>query len=396
MNTHHSSTRSTRWLARAVGGTTCVLLWSVMSTAQIPGLLGRASLASGDLDYELQSAAATPDGKALWFVASAHAKGQVRGGTLVLAAVDARNDITQSSLTLDAPDKPAEPVSRSARRQLVDGMAFDSRGDLLIQVGRGATPPAIVRVQLDSRRVEAPRPLQLTTSNSDVHKIVRLTDGRVLALGNADDKLFAAELADNGRMVWQKSLAAESGFVEMAASTFDGGAVVLARHGQDVASAQIWIGKLSSKGELERAITVPGRTGSAAALREGGYAIVTSQAGARGFDVTLRLFGPDMRERSSSPIVKDQVNPEFAVVAAPRGGFLVAGTKDRGLWVSQFGADGRAIWTETRTPTPPEAEMVFNLRLLSVGDTFFLPYTAFTLDGREQRQSIRVLKFQAR
>jgi hypothetical protein len=384
-------------LSRAIAIVACVAVSTLVVSAEIPGVLGRASLANSELDFELQASAVAPDGQALWFVTTARPKGQVRGdGSLVLATVDARNQLTQSALVLGPPVAAADQLNPGAPRQLVEGMTFDAHGDLLIAVGRGRAPAAIVKVPTATRRADAARPLQLSTADFDLHELVRLTDGRVLAFGIVEDKLFAAELADNGRVAWQKTLPVPTGVVEMAAPTSDGGAVVLARRGQDTPPGEVWVGKLSPKGDVERAITFPGRRGSVAALREGGYALVTSLPGARGFDVMLRVLDRDMHERSSTRLATDQVNPGFSVVAAPREGFIVAGAKDRGLWASQIAADGRSLWTEARTPAPPEAEMVFNVQLRAAGDTLFLPYTAFTLQGREQRQSIRVVKFQVK
>ena len=275
-------------------------------------------------------------------------------------------------------------------------MAFDSRGDLLMAGGHAANSVVVVRVRGDASHIETPKPLVAATATFDLQRLVRLRDGRVLALGLALDKLASAEIGENGRLAPSKAFAASAALVETAEATFDGGAVLLARRGFEVATAEIAIAKLSARGDLERTRALPGRTGSIAALKGGGYALVSSQAGARGFDVTLRMLDSDMQERSATRLVTDQVNPGFAVIATPSGGFVVAGSKDRGLWVSEYAADGKAMWTESRVPAPPEAEMVFNLRLLIAGDTVVLPYTAFTIENREQRKSVRIVKFQVK
>jgi hypothetical protein len=369
---------------------------SVIVAADIPGVAGLASLASRDLDYELESAAAAPDGRSLWFTANARRRGDAVGQpSLVLATMDAGNTVTQSPLALDAFGAGVDASAAPARRALIDSMVFDARGELMIAGGRAANGLAAMRVA-GLRTAEAARRVPLSSSGFDLHRLARLANGRVFAFGVAGGKLTGVEVAENGRLVGEKALLASPAFVEMAASAFDGGAVVLARRGFEIATAEIWAAKLSSRGDVEQTITLPGRTGSIAALKGGGFALVSSRAGTRGFDVTLRVLGPDMRERSANQLVTDQVNPAFSVVATPSGGFVVAGSKDRGLWVSEFAPDGRPLWTEMRKPAPPDAEMVFNLQLASTNDTVFLPYTAFTLEGREQRKSVRIIKFQVK
>jgi hypothetical protein len=128
-------------------------------------------------------------------------------------------------------------------------------------------------------------------------------------------------------------------------------------------------------------------------LSGGGYAVVTHAAGARGFDVTLRRLGPDLREQWSKPLASDQLNPAFDVASVPSGGFVVAGSRDRGLWLTHYDANGGVVWTEHRPPQPPDAEMIFNMKLLAHGETFALAYTAFRTEGREQRQVVRALTF---
>ena len=86
----------------------------------------------------------------------------------------------------------------------------------------------------------------------------------------------------------------------------------------------------------------------------------------------------------------------FNVVALPQGGFLAGGTKDRGLWLSRFDADGNARWTEFHDPAKSaELEMTLQV-ILDVGNgSAAAIYSALIVNGRHQKGVIRVLHFPA-
>ena len=383
-------------LAAALGA--CWLAASAPAAADIPGRLGQGVLAAPDLDFELYEAALSPDARETWLVAGARPKGEPTApAAVVLATFDARGGVVQSALALPAAGAADAPSARAARRRPVDDLAFGPQGQLLVAIGGGASrSPQIVPLPAGSRDPGTARPVIVQGESFDIQELVRLRDGRLLAIGNAGGNPLVAEISASGETVWQNAVPADPAAIDMAAPSPDGGVVVLGRRGADLATQEVWVAKLSAKGGLDHAVTIAARGGSVAPLGGGGYALVTHQAGARLFDVTLRGLAPDMRELWTRTLVADQVNPAFAVAPAADGGFVVAGTKDRGLWVARYTAGGEEVWTEHRVPQPPDLELVSNLALLVRDEVFVLAYTAFTLDGREQRQSVRVIRFEVK
>jgi hypothetical protein len=384
-----------RWMGRCalLIGWVALLDIALMSDAEIPGLRSRATLASSDLDFELREAAVAASGE-VWAAVAARPRGNPTAAeSFVLATFDGSREVTQMPLRLPGAEPPSDASRRAVRRRLLEDMEVTADGRLAFALAPGANAASIALMRSGAREVEPPRALALSGADADVQELVTASGGRLLAIGVAGNRPIVAEITPEGKTLWQQEITADPVLIDAARATRDGGVVVLGRRGLALDAQEVWIAKLSARGRLERSVTYAARGGAVAELTGGGFGIVTHAAGARGFDVMVRVLTEDMRERWSKPLVSDQVNPGFDIAPATSGGFVVAGTKDRGLWVTHYDADGRVVWTDHTVPQPPDVEMVSNLKLFSRGDTFVLPYTAFTMEGREQRQSVRVLTF---
>jgi hypothetical protein len=271
-------------------------------------------------------------------------------------------------------------------------MEVAADGRVVLALPRWDTPPSIALVSATGKALETPRPLELSR-DADIQELV-LVGRRLIALGTVSNRPLVAEITTEGKTIWQQTLDAEPVIIDSARATRDGGVIVLGRRGS--VTQEVWVAKLSAKGSLERSVTFPARGGAVTELAGGGYAVVTHASAARGFDVTLRLLSVDFSERSNKPIASGQLNPAFDVAAAPSGGFVVAGTRDRGLWVTQYDSGAAVVWTDHRPPQPPDVEMVSDLKLLERAGTFVLAYSAFATEGREQRKVVRVVSFGAK
>jgi hypothetical protein len=359
----------------------------------IPGLKGRASLIAPEFDFELREAAATPAGD-VWAVVVARPRGKPTGvESFVLASFRVGGEVTRTDLQLPGVELAAPTgARRRSPRRVVEDIESLGDGRVVLALAAGTNPASIVIKRAGVTELDAPQPLPFAPG-TDIHELVALADGRLLAVGTSGTRPIVAEITAEGKTVWQQQISADPVFVDAARATRDGGVVVLGRRGQSVESQEIWIAKLSPKGALEHSVTYAARGGTVCELSGGGFAVVTHAVGTKGFDLTLRLLGSDLRERSSRPLLSDQLNPAVDIAPVPSGGFVIAGSRDRGLWVGHHDASGTVIWNEHREPQPPDVEMVFNLKLLAQRDTLALAYTAFTTVDREQRQAVRVLTF---
>ena len=308
----------------------------------------------------------------------------------MLASFGPGGAVTRTALQLPSGDRSVTDVRRGAPRDVVKDMEVAADGRVVLALPRWGDPPSIALVSAASKSLDTPRALELSR-DADIQKLVAV-GRRLIALGTVNNRPLVAEITTEGKTIWQQTIDAAPALIDSARATRDGGVIVLGRRGS--VSQEVWLAKLSEKGSLERSITFPARAGAVTELAGGGYAVVTDATAARGFDVTLRLFSGDLKEQSNTPIASGQLNPAFDIAAVPSGGFVVAGTRDRGLWVTRYDSGAAVVWTDHRPPQPPDVEMVSDLKLLGrSGTTLVLAYSAFVTEGREQRKVVRVVTF---
>ena len=377
----------------AIGSLTLIVS-AVAGQSKIPDVRSRATLSAPDLDFELDAVAAAPGGE-VWAVVVGRPRGNPTAAeTTMLASFGGAGAVTRTPVQLPLADRPTTVARRGAPRDAVKDMEVAADGRVVLALPRWDTPPSIALVSATGKALETPRPLELSR-DADIQELV-LVGRRLIALGTVSNRPLVAEITTEGKTIWQQTIDAEPVLIDSARATRDGGVVVLGRRGSSSGSQEVWLAKLSAKGSLERSITLPARGGAVAELAGGGYSVVTHAAAARGFDVTLRLLSEDLTERSNKPIASGQLNPAFDVAAAPSGGFVVAGTRDRGLWVTHYDSGAAVVWTDHRPPQPPDVEMVSELKLFERAGTFVLAYGAFVTEGREQRKVVRVVSFGAK
>jgi hypothetical protein len=197
-----------------------------------------------------------------------------------------------------------------------------------------------------------------------------------------------------GAVTWERVLPADGVRLESMSTADDGSLLVLGRSGADVTKATLWVATLSPKGELLTQATFPGHDGEIARLRDGSAVLVFDRVAEKGFDVFVKTLGPDLRERSTTPLMSAQLTSgAFRIAATPDGGYLIAGVRDRGRYVARFDAAGKERWSDSRPPAAPGLEIVMRVELLVRGRTVLLPYAAYVVEGREQRQAVRVARF---
>jgi hypothetical protein len=380
---------------RVVGGAALLVagLCAWPMALEIPGLAGVVAVADTQLDFELVAATASADGAQAWLAVAARPKGKPTGAeTMRLVSVGA----TSVQSTVEVPIEPASasPASpdRPGRRHLLQGIALAPDGSVVLALARGQAPVSLLRVSSTDRRAGAPAPLALKT-DADLTGLARLSNGQLLALGTMG-RPVVAEVAAGGAVGWERILPADGAVLESATPTDDGGAIVVGRIGSDPTTAKLWLGSLSAKGELVAQATFPGHDGKVARLRDGSHVLVFDRIAAKGFDVFVKALGPDLRERSTTPLMTGQLlTGAFRVAPTPDGGYVIAAVKDRGRFVARYDATGAERWADARPPTPPTLEIVTRIELLPRGRTFVMPYAAYIVDGREQRQVVRVARF---
>ena len=288
---------------------------------------------------------------------------------------------------------PTPDPLRPARRRVVQSVVMAPDGRPVVAMARSDRPVSLIPVSANGREVLTPVPIRLA-ANADLSDLVRLPGGRLLLVGAAGLRPLVADVSLDGAVTWERVLPGDVPVVvESVSPTSDGGAALLGRSGSDQKSARLWVGVISGKGELVAQTFLPGHDGEIARLESGEYALVYDQIAGTGFDIGLKRLGADLKERATSPLLQKQTATGAYRVAPMAGGFVVAGVRDRGLWMARFDASGKELWSDSRPPAPPDLEIVTHLELLPRARTLIVPVSMYVVQGREQRQVVKVLRF---
>jgi hypothetical protein len=383
-------------LLALVAATSAEIVGEIQSKALGP----IATISDAALDLELIKGAASSDGRRVTLVMAARPKGKLGAAPdLWLATVDDKGAVQKWRPSL--PDLTAvdgSPDKRLALKRIVIGMSDRSPEQVLVAVNQAGRTPLLLAFRPGSQSDPTRLPVVVPGVAPEFQAVVETDTGRLFAVGNVGPRFLSAEIRSDGTTVAQRVITTPAVVIEDVQPTLDGGLIVIGRQAamsKEAASGDpLWMGKFSSKGDFEREVKLSGRSPSIASLSNGDFVVSLFQAQARTQDLEVRVVDRDLRQKWTKTLVTGQAPtaPAFQVAATAAGGFFVAGAKDRGLWVAELGATGDVIWTDAKTPAPPEMEMVFNLKLLSSRQSTFVAYTAFTAADREQRQQVRLTR----
>lgn len=361
-----------------------------------------ATISDVALDLELIEGAVSNDGRRVSLVLAARPKGKLGAvPDLWLATVDDKGAVQKwRPLLPDLTAVGGSPDKRLALKRIVIGMSDRSPEQVIVAVNQAGRTPLLMAFRPGSPSDVTRLPVVVPGVEPEFQAVVETATGRLFAVGNVGPKFLSAEIRPDGTTVAQRVLTTPAVVIEDVQPTLDGGLIVIGRQAamsKEAASDDalpLWMGKFSSKGDFERETKLSGRSPSIASLSNGDFVVSLFQAQARTQDLEVRVLDRDLRQKWTKTVVTGQAPtaPAFQVAAMASGGFVVAGAKDRGLWVTEFGPKGEVIWTDAKTPAPPEMEMVFNLKLLSSRQSTYVAYTAFTAADREQRQQVRLAR----
>lgn len=361
--------------------------------AAAPGAV-RTTVSDPERDYELRGLALSPDGAAADLVIAAHPKGRPdEAGPLVWVSLDdagkasPRPEPLRALATADAAALKPDPSAGSLLGTL------DGKTTLLLP----STDGRIRSLRFggaDGRAALAP--FGPDARPPTVSRVLTKGANRLVLVGSVGAMPLVAELNADGKTAADYSPREEGMTAVGAALEPAGVAVVLGERGISDA-AVIWLGRVSARGEILAKTVFPGRPYDIARAADGTLLVVFARPGVNGSEILIKGFAPDLSERwTRTLMVGQRAAVQFRAAAVPSGGFVIAGVKDRGLWLSQVRMDGVEVWTEAHEPAKtPDLEMVFNVELASAQDVFVAAYTAFVVADREQRQVVRTIKFRA-
>ena len=236
------------------------------------------------------------------------------------------------------------------------------------------------------------RELKSLQGTPEVRLVQRRNNGNLLLGGNLGLRAWWAEVTPDGEVVSQATVADPPQVLVDLVALADGDLVLLSQLGNE-SDAGVGLVTVSAGGGFGAKNSWRGWPGDAVQARDGRLAVTWNRAATTGYTAMLTVVG-DGAPGSPQVLVPDEfVSPTVRIVAAGDG-FLVAGAKQRGLWVSRRGPDGREIWANGRVPEKrPDLEMVSRVELLPAGREYVVAYSAFVVRDRVQHRVVRVLRF---
>jgi hypothetical protein len=341
----------------------------------IPGAVVRTTLADAERDYELRAAALSAGGATTEIIMASRPKGRRPGAeSLVWASVDAAGRVLSQQNPL-APLPAAEAADASLGDPAAgSGFAFlRGRGLFLLPAAHGGL--RLVRLARPNDPAAA-RDIDVGTA-PNIRRVLASGDERLVLVGSVGAKALVTAVNAEGKTVAEHAPGAEGMTAVGATFEADGSMVVAGEQGR-FPTATTWVGRVSPRGVILARASFAGRPADIARGSDGTYVVVVERGGPEGSEILLKALAP------------------FRVAPVTTGGYIIAGAKDRGLWVSRVKADGAEVWVEAHDPlTSPDLEVVSHMELASAQDVFVTAYTAFVVNGREQREVVRAVRFKA-
>jgi hypothetical protein len=359
----------------------------------IPGSVVRTTVADAERDYELRGAALSADGATTELMIAA--RPSVRPAdpqSLVWASVDASGRVLSQQNTLEKLSLADAASVNQLTPGAGSGFTFiGGRGLLVLPAAERGIH--ILRLSRQNESV-AVRPVDFGDGSLVLRRTLATSDDRLILVGSLGDKSLLAEISADGRTI-NAYPPREPGMTAVGAVLeADGNIVVVCEQGGSGAS-QTWVGRVSPRGEVLAKKSFPGRPTDIARGADGTLVALVEVAGPDGSVVVLKAMAPDFSDRwTRSLISRQRLVTTFRIAPVASGGYIVAGTKDRGLWLSRVRSDGAEVWTEWHEPEKSsDLEMTSNVELVSTQDIFVAAYTAFVVAGRRQRQVVRTIRF---
>ena len=360
----------------------------------IPGAVVRTTLADAERDYELRAAALSAGGATTEIIMASRPKGRRPGAeSLVWASVDAAGRVLSQQNPL-APLPAAEAADASLGDPAAgSGFAFlRGRGLFLLPAAHGGL--RLVRLARPNDPAAA-RDIDVGTA-PNIRRVLASGDERLVLVGSVGAKALVTAVNAEGKTVAEHAPGAEGMTAVGATFEADGSMVVAGEQGR-FPTATTWVGRVSPRGVILARASFAGRPADIARGSDGTYVVVVERGGPEGSEILLKALAPDLTELWTRTLMSRQRIPAtFRVAPVTTGGYIIAGAKDRGLWVSRVKADGAEVWVEAHDPlTSPDLEVVSHMELASAQDVFVTAYTAFVVNGREQREVVRAVRFKA-
>lgn len=228
-----------------------------------------------------------------------------------------------------------------------------------------------------------------------IRRFEAVADQGFLIVGSTGSMPVLIRLDTAGR-VSSRVVVADEGAAAVAAHVSSSGDFIALVESANYVDPRFWVGRVKPDGSIAGRTAMAGKPLDLDVAPDGRVVVLVEQAGVAHRDVVAKGFDREFVQQWSRTVVANQASTTgFRVSALRKGGYFLAGKRDRGLWLSRIDAGGVEMWSSWTDPRQlADLEMTVDVDLASRGDEFAVAYTALVVRDRKQFGVVRTLQFQ--
>lgn len=156
-----------------------------------------------------------------------------------------------------------------------------------------------------------------------------------------------------------------------------------------------WLVQIDPTGAITKQAEFDGKPLEMVQADNGDIGLLSYQVTNDGYTVSLlSLAAQDFSLNWKKTLLVEQGIAPRLSIQITKDGFMLAGVKQRGLWLQHVDLKGNIKWTYNRQPTDTEQlEMISSFKFESVQEAFFVAYTAYIVVGRTQYEVTKLIRF---
>ncbi len=361
-------------------------------SSDTPQRLSETTFRSDDYEYEYSSS--TLRQQDIWVVVGLRARGQLGGPQRFQIW---KLDLAGKKLA-QIDFNAITPTGNSQEKYLrIYDLATLKNGNIGLLAGTENGKIGFMVFNGESAQLVTNRILELPYANTFISKVFTADDGDLIAIGRSGIQPMILKLRPSGEQANLTLLADDDLNVlidglELADHTF----AFLGEHLDDTGKINIWLGKVTLKGQVLNKASFAGREGTIIYDNTArNYIITYVSAGTSGWNVSLRTFTDSLAPVGQFAL-QSGLKQSARMCAVPVGDgsiFVVGATAKNQLWTAQVDTSGKIVSSSIFEEPNARWQRLWNYDLLSTPAELIIPFTELLVGNEmEQRQVVKILR----
>ena len=354
--------------------------------------LSEATFRSDDFEYEYGSS--TLRQANMWVVVGLRARGQLGGPQQfqIWKLDPAGKKVAQIDFNA------ITPTGNSQEKYLrVYDLATLKNGDIGLLAGTESGKIGFLVFNGDSAQLVTNRILEQPNANTFISKVFTADDGDLIAIGRSGIQPMILKLRPSGEQANLTLLAdADLNVLTDGLELADHSFALLGEHLDDAGKINIWLGRVTLKGQVLNKTSFDGRDGTIIYDNTArNYMVTYLSAGTAAWNVSLRVFADDLTPAGQFSL-QSGLKQSMRLGAVPVGDgsiFVVGASAKNQLWMAQVDKVGKIISSSTFEEPNARWQRLWNYDLLSTSAELVIPFTELVVGSEmEQRQVMKILR----